>query len=198
MPSGQWRASLLEGVRKEVGGTPLSRWAGSAAGEFSLWSQGSPAGHAATCAGAGGKAWVGLRICSVSCGERCQRKWRSKWAQTGSGTNTTISQNTRTGEVRWELGQRLGGRKTMCCSCNHQSRQPEFVLPTALSTLAAGFQTGSRWTAPRVPAVPAPQRPCPEPGRGRASAVSPSAESLAGGGPPPSNPPSVGPWGRAT
>ncbi|XP_054942864.1 NADH dehydrogenase [ubiquinone] 1 alpha subcomplex assembly factor 2 [Physeter macrocephalus] len=90
---GQWRASLLEGVRKEVGGTALSRWAGSASWAFSLWSQGSPAGHSTTYAGAG--------------------------------------------------------------------------------------------TARRVPAVPALQRPCPEPGRGRASAVSASAESLAGGGTPP-------------
>ena len=36
-PSGQWRAPLLESTRIEVGETPRSWWAGSAAGAFPLW-----------------------------------------------------------------------------------------------------------------------------------------------------------------
>ena len=44
-------------------------------------------------------AGVGLSVCSASLGEHCQRKWKSKWAQTGSGTNTIISRSTRTGEL---------------------------------------------------------------------------------------------------
>lgn len=54
-------------------------------------------------------AWAGLGNCPVSCGDRFQRESSSQWAQISSGTNTTISRSTRTGEVRAAIARRDTG-----------------------------------------------------------------------------------------